>query len=573
MRPAGGRAARGHEASKTTRWFVNLSFTNSFTHTLPEYMILSGVALHGMGSGSMASETLTDYPWKKSTAKRRGANISDVEAIHDISLPASRRLQPGSSSSRPVLPKDMWLPLTADATAPEPAVSLAVATCGGSPDGSGARPQNSGGSTKAAAGIANPMAQGLASDGDGAPLVAAFLAGPVRSLLTPSVHRSIANLFWGAFGGRRVLFARLFDVHSLDAPGLERLLCVLRSMLMSAHRDESNARLRYFPPAGEWSAPTAAGKSFLPNASVHLRCRFASHTQLAEFPYMVQSLERQLNTLRACFDRMSAYEATWGVRFDWILRTRTDTAFLRPVRPYCTIHAGTVHHARSFAKGSDVHHMFADHAAVVPRTLGDQLFRGVASRLATCAARGELMPASFSEPESFIHHALIALGVQSASAAWLAPLVVSTDGRMGKWCGRYTKLGVAEVRALGPSQGSCENGMLNPNGRWLEVAAAAAPSPLASELRARSCATASVTKPGWLSTQKPRAQHGTHGTHGTHGMHSMNGRSPQTGAGGRAAACTWANGCCARHPGVCRDHISSPSRSQNAPTPSSSSGR
>ena len=131
----------------------------------------------------------------------------------------------------------------------------------------------------------------------------------------------------------------------------------------------------------------------------------------------------------------------------------------------------------------------------------------------------------------------------------------------------------AEVRALGPSQGSCENGMLNPNGRWLEVAAAAAPSPLASELRARSCATASVTKPGWLSTQKPRAQHGTHGTHGTHGMHSMNGRSPQTGAGGRAAACTWANGCCARHPGVCRDHISSPSRSQNAPTPSSSSGR
>ena len=240
------------------------------------------------------------------------------------------------------------------------------------------------------------------------------------------------------------------------------------------------------------------------------------------------------------------------------------------MRPYCTIHAGTVHHARSFT-GSDAPYVCRSRGGRPADAWRPALpWRG--ARLAT-RARGELMPASFSEPESFIHHALIALGVQSASAAWLAPLVVSTDGRMGKWCGRYTKLGVAEVRALGPSQGSCENGMLNPNGRWLEVAAAAAPSPLASELRARSCATASVTKPGWLSTQKPRAQHGTHGTHGTHGMHSMNGRSPQTGAGGRAAACTWANGCCARHPGVCRDHISSPSRSQNAPTPSSSSGR
>ena len=73
MRPAGGRAARGHEARKTTRWFVNLSFTNSFTHTLPEY-ILSGVVLHGMGSGSMASETLTDYPWKRAP-RREGARI------------------------------------------------------------------------------------------------------------------------------------------------------------------------------------------------------------------------------------------------------------------------------------------------------------------------------------------------------------------------------------------------------------------------------------------------------------------------------------------------------------------
>ena len=53
--------------------------------------------------------------------------------------------------------------------------------------------------------------------------VAAFLAGPVRSLLQPSVHVSMAEHFWGGFGGERVLFARLYDVGTLDAPTRRRL--------------------------------------------------------------------------------------------------------------------------------------------------------------------------------------------------------------------------------------------------------------------------------------------------------------------------------------------------------------
>ena len=46
--------------------------------------------------------------------------------------------------------------------------------------------------------------------------VALILAGPVRSLLQPAVHTTIEANFWRAFGGRAVLFARLFDVRQLD---------------------------------------------------------------------------------------------------------------------------------------------------------------------------------------------------------------------------------------------------------------------------------------------------------------------------------------------------------------------
>ena len=80
------------------------------------------------------------------------------------------------------------------------------------------------------------------------------------------------------------------------------------------------------------------------------------------------------------------------------------------------------------------------------------------------------MPPSYSEPEAFIHHALLSQGARSESVAWLAPLVVSVEGRMGKWCGRYAKLGIAELHALGPSQAACEGGLLadGPTRKWGE---------------------------------------------------------------------------------------------------------
>ena len=327
-----------------------------------------------------------------------------------------------------------------------------------------------------------------------------------------------------------MLFARLFDVHTLDQSRLRSLLCVL-GQLSGGH--------------GEWSAPGTSGKSFVSNASSVSRCHFAQGSQLAQYPYMVQSLERQLATLRTCYERMLQYEGAMGTRFDWILRTRTDTAFLLPAMPprcHARLDASTVMHARSFSKGSEVHHMFGDHAAAVPRLHARAFFVGIGERLAACVASSGRLPPSFSEPESFIHHALVEGGVPSAAAPWLAPLVVSVDGRMLKWCGRYLKLRVAEVVALGATQGACADAMLHPAGKWAEVAAPRV-GRAAVELQRAVCSSG-----------------GGRGSGGRGGGPAQSNKmaakpiseparaaaSARSGHGGEA--CTWSNGCCTRHP-------------------------
>ena len=103
-------------------------------------------------------------------------------------------------------------------------------------------PSKPGAGESSATGVSNltssPGAAGVvgaaSSCVDPAPMVATFLGGPVRSLLMPSVHRTIGALFWDALGGTRVLFARLYDVHLLDvvrrcAALFERTTCTAPS--------------------------------------------------------------------------------------------------------------------------------------------------------------------------------------------------------------------------------------------------------------------------------------------------------------------------------------------------------
>ena len=200
--------------------------------------------------------------------------------------------------------------------------------------------------------------------------------------------------------------------------------------------------------AGAVERRTASGKNFLANGSALSRCRFPIGTQLQQYPYMAQSLERQLDTLRACYERMVAYESERQLRFRWVLRTRTDGAFLLPARPLCELREDSIYHARNFSKGPGIHHMFADHSAVVPRALAPSMFVGVAARLASCATNAEHLPAAFATPEAFIHHALLDMRGSAWRHGWRPlPLV---DGRMQKRSGRYGKLlGVKEVLALG----------------------------------------------------------------------------------------------------------------------------
>jgi hypothetical protein len=201
----------------------------------------------------------------------------------------------------------------------------------------------------------------------------------VRSLLQPAVHLTIRARFWAAFGGTHTLFARLFDSDAADAVALR---CALRHLVPSeppainpnanpnvnpnadadANITASNAFTNAF-----WSLPRASGKA-VPAPRETAGCRFAPATQLARYPYMALSLARQLDTLASCYAALRREEARrGGVQFVSVLRTRTDTAFLLPARPLAAVEPASVHLARRFQKGDSGHHMFADHAAVVPR--------------------------------------------------------------------------------------------------------------------------------------------------------------------------------------------------------------
>ena len=299
-----------------------------------------------------------------------------------------------------------------------------------------------------------------------------------------------------------------------------------------------------------WSAPTTPGKA-MPDGTALSACSFARGADLAVHPYMVQSLARQLATLRACFERMLAHEVTHGMKFDWVLRTRTDTAFLMPVPPHCHVDSAAIHHARAFTKGEAVHHMFADHAAIVPRALTRSLFIEVGERLEACAERHEALPPAFSEPESFLHHALEALGVNSRSAPWLAPIVVAIDGRMRKWCERYLKFGAPEIaRYFGGEPSNCSRALLD-DSAW-------ALGPLSS---LRITTTMCSRLP--FASRRPTKPHGR-GAPGPRPMAAEGATSPRVlptvpSAGGGASACIRGSACCLRHPRACSGAQSPPS--------------
>lgn len=181
------------------------------------------------------------------------------------------------------------------------------------------------------------------------------------------------------------------------------------------------------------------------------------------------------------------------------------------------------------------------------------------------------MPPSFSEPESFIHHALMEQKAPSQAAPWLAPIVISSDGRMAKWCGRYGKLGVEEVRALGDGTMACADAMLAPAGRWVTVAAqhvawrelsgSGSAAPAATELRRDVCRTNRGSGGGGESAGATprgpaRLTAAAAAAHAAGAAHPKRLTSAPTTATARSpgALCTWANGCCKRHPrlSVCR---------------------
>ena len=300
----------------------------------------------------------------------------------------------------------------------------------------------------------------------------------------------------------------------------------------------------------------------MPPASETAGCAFHKSTELHLHPYMVQSLARQLATLRACYDAMVGYEASAGVTFEWALRTRTDTGFVAPVPSHCHVAPDGVTLSHAYTKGPNTRFMFADHAAVVPRRRWASFFLSVGDQLRDCAARRRRLPLSYGSPESFIHYAILANGTSSVAEAEIAPYVLSVDGRMPKWCDRYRKAGVPAFQGFNSSAACARHFTGEAASRtWIGHGSAAlrachygqdfgrywGRSARSHHLHTRSLPR---PRPHTQAITRPAVPPGTRAV-----------ATPRLGAREDSHdACTWESGCCKRHPRIPSCARSAPGR-------------
>jgi hypothetical protein len=182
------------------------------------------------------------------------------------------------------------------------------------------------------------------------------------------------------------------------------------------------------------------------------------------------------------------------------------------------------------------------------------------------------LEADFGAPESFIHHALLELGVAVQSAPWLAPYVVSVDGRMTKWCDRCALPRPAPARLAPrtvprvPTVGHVPTvGRHVTRARLTRLNTSRRPSPhhcrsyrklgvsYFTQFSGSSACSRHFLDLAWQGGgEVPSCTDGSaRASHSGRASTRIRPAPGRTSAGGAAPPCTRANGCCRRHPRSC----------------------
>lgn len=186
--------------------------------------------------------------------------------------------------------------------------------------------------------------------------VAHCIVGSARTLWHPHAYKSIQDNFISALGGNYNTFMYL---KLEDSKGILPALKVGHGHrpIYNAHLEQLHDAIAYLNPTKLIVAPE---KPINVYSKREAGCSLVGYSDVA-----VAGLVGQIDALRDCFRLVEEFEATEGMRFDWVTRIRPDTAIVRPVVPLCTLNS------RYFYLSSQA---FIDHVGIFGRDLASAFF-------------------------------------------------------------------------------------------------------------------------------------------------------------------------------------------------------
>ena len=148
------------------------------------------------------------------------------------------------------------------------------------------------------------------------PKIAICLSGLARTFRNPLVHMSLKENVLEALGAPVTAFAYF---RTLDLNGTreeeQQLLAVAAAIGINETRIDS----------GLIRAPFAGPQ-----------CKYPKVNLAKEpVPGDAASIVGQAHNRRQCYDMISDHETRLDVHFDWVLYTRPDLTWYRPLRPFC----------------------------------------------------------------------------------------------------------------------------------------------------------------------------------------------------------------------------------------------
>jgi len=185
------------------------------------------------------------------------------------------------------------------------------------------------------------------------PRIAHCLAGSARTLSSYVAYHSIQTNFIESLGGDYNTFVhvKLIDSKEMffNASTMHKLDNELSSL---------TAAFNFLDPTTLVVAPEKPPSAFSPRVS---GCTLTNYLESTQGNYI-----GQYDSLRDVFKLVLAYEAKQGMRFDFVTRVRPDSAFVKPVQPWCTFDQNYYYLASQYH--------WPDHVGIFGRDVSDGLF-------------------------------------------------------------------------------------------------------------------------------------------------------------------------------------------------------